>query len=79
MPTNHPEDVFAAIRTAECSEKRALVIFNFSVQPRDGVLHLPDAGMKSFSNYLNGEKTEIIGNSLKIRLNLFGYKFLKIS
>lgn len=78
VPTNHPEDVFAAIRTAECSEKRALVIFNFSDQPREVVIHFPDAGMKSFSNYLNGEKMEIITNSLKIRLNLFGYKFLKI-
>lgn len=75
--TNHHEEVFAAIRTSEDGEERALVVFNFSEVTKVVVVQLEDS-IKSLRNYLSGEQYDLVSSSFKIKMNLYGYKFFKI-
>jgi hypothetical protein len=78
LETNCPDDVFAALRTSEDSEERAVTVFNFSESPRNVVVVLKDPGIKRLRNYLSGEVIDVAGNALAFELNLYQYKLLKV-
>jgi len=77
-PTDHPQDVFAAIRTSEDLERSALVVFNFSESYRDIVVTLDGRSLTSLWNYLSGERTVPVNGSVRLHLYPYGYKFLRL-
>ena len=77
VPTNHPQDVFAALRTSEDFESSALVVFNFSESYRDVVVILGAGKSGNLVNYLNGERLVPVDGSICLHLYPYGFKFLK--
>jgi len=78
IKTSCPKEIFAAIRTSEDGEKRALVIFNFSNTPQDVTINLEKENIKGLKNLLNDQTTELKNATLRVNLNFFGYKFYDI-
>jgi glycosidase len=77
VPTNHPQDVFAALRTSEDFEASALVVFNFSESYRDVVITLGAGQSGSLTNYLSGERLVPVNRSVCVHLYPYGFMFLK--
>ncbi len=78
VATDCPETVFAALRTSEDLEMQALVVFNFSDQKQSVTVQLPALAERRLKNYLSGEVLDVNAKSLKLDLQLYGYKLLKV-
>ncbi len=75
--TDHPETVFAAIRTSEDEQKQALVIFNFLERPDHVIVFIPN-GIRQLRNYLTGEFVQVGSGQVQMRMPLLGYRFFEV-
>lgn len=78
VPTNCGQDVFAAIRTSEDLEARALVVFSFSESYRDVVVNLAGREPAGLVNYLSGERLACWNGSVRLPLHPYGFKLLRM-
>ena len=78
VETNYHQDVFAAIRFSYSKQERALVIFNFSGQPRNVIVNLNGYGINKLVNILNGKEINAVPTLYQNEINLYGYKFYQI-
>ena len=78
LPTDRRRPVFAALRTSEDGTERAVVVFNFGVQPCRVQVQVGE-GIGTLRNYLSGDVVRVGGGALTADLGRYGFKLFRVN